>query len=121
LSYLPLLRRLLGASLLGLPILAVIACYSLWLRIEQYGLTAWRVLGAALLVVILAHALALALAVVRRGPIWLASLQMKHYGHVGRASTELLEAIRRGETRLIEPTYKGVKLGARNFEMQRYE
>jgi hypothetical protein len=304
LSYLPLLRRLLDASLLGLPILAVIACYSLWLRIEQYGLTAWRVLGAALLVVILAHALALALAVVRRGPIWLASLQqsnplialaaavllvllqtpllsplelsarnqyqrlldgrvsvenvdlsalkfalgepgqrylarieaqvdkqqvfsaeqigvlrprlqvlrqsdstyaakkqeqklkaryewlgpelagardwfvsngtvgraceeqgcylwavdldsdglaevllwanakdddepqvyaqvadgkwrrigeMRHYGHVGRASTELLEAIRRGETRLIEPTYKGVKLGARNFEMQRYE
>ena len=75
LGYLPLLRRLLNASLLGLPILAAIACYSLWLRIEQYGLTPWRVLGAALLVVIFAHALALAVAVLRRGPDWLSSLQ----------------------------------------------
>lgn len=75
LGYLPLLRRLLNASLLGLPILAAIACYSLWLRIEQYGLTPWRVLGAALLVVIFAHALALAVAVLRRGSDWLSSLQ----------------------------------------------
>ncbi len=75
LNYLPLARRLLSISLLSLPVLALAACYGLWLRINQYGLTPSRVLGSALLLVTLLYALAMAVAVMKQRSGWLANLR----------------------------------------------
>jgi len=74
------LRRLVDACLLCLPVLSGIAGYSIYLRIEQYGLTPWRFFGAVLVLVTFVHALAGLWAVFRQQPVWLGSLRASNPG-----------------------------------------
>ena len=67
------LRVLVDASSLCLPLLAGLAVYALWLRIGQYGLTPDRVVAVGATLVALLHALALMAAVLRRRDGWLAA------------------------------------------------
>lgn len=69
------LKRLVDASLLCLPVLMVLAAWSSWLRVEQYGLTPSRLLALLLVVVMLVHGLAAAWAVLRSRGVWLGSLR----------------------------------------------
>ncbi len=74
-------RWLLGIvdlCLLCLPVLVVLAGYSSWLRIEQYGLTPSRILAMLLVAVMLAHTLAAAWAVVVPQRQWLWSLRISN-------------------------------------------
>lgn len=72
------LTLLVEASLVLLPLLTLLAGYSTWLRIEQYGLSPSR-FGAALLVAIAAcYSLAAVWAVLGRGDIWLARLKLSN-------------------------------------------
>lgn len=69
------LRRLAELALLGLPVLAGLAGYSLYLRIEQYGLTPQRYYAALLVLMAGLYALAFCWAL-RPGQVsWLASLR----------------------------------------------
>ena len=52
------LLRMVDLCLLCLPVLVVLAGYSTWLRIEQYGLTPTRLLAMLLVVVMVLHSLA---------------------------------------------------------------
>lgn len=52
------LQRMIEACLLCLPVLVVLAGYSTWLRIEQYGLTPSRLLAMLLVLIIMIHSLA---------------------------------------------------------------
>ncbi|QLF93824.1 DUF4153 domain-containing protein [Pseudomonas sp. ABC1] len=61
-------------GLLGLPVLAGLAGYALWLRIDQYGLTVERFFAVLITLVCALHALALAIATLRRTQPWLGSL-----------------------------------------------
>ncbi|MBV2134138.1 DUF4153 domain-containing protein [Pseudomonas sp. MAP12] len=69
------LRLMADASLLVLPLLAALAGYALWLRVQQYGLTPSRVLVGLLVVMALLYALAAAGAVLRRAEVWLDGLR----------------------------------------------
>lgn len=69
------LRLLVELSLLCLPVLVVLAGYSTWLRIEQYGLTPQRFMAIPLLLVALLYSLAAVWAVVRRQSVWLGHLR----------------------------------------------
>ncbi|MDD0973598.1 DUF4153 domain-containing protein [Pseudomonas fontis] len=69
------LRRLVEASLLCLPVLAGLAAYSTWLRIDQYGLTPSRALGALLVAVALVYSLAAVWAVLFSRSRWLGALR----------------------------------------------
>ena len=69
------LRVLVDASSLCLPLLAGLAVYALWLRIDQYGLTPDRVVAVGATLVALLHALALMAAVLQRRDGWLAGLR----------------------------------------------
>ncbi|HYQ38475.1 MAG TPA: DUF4153 domain-containing protein [Pseudomonas sp.] len=69
------LRLLAEASLLALPLLAALAGYALWLRVQQYGLTPSRVLVCVLVGMALLYAVAAAGAVLRRGAVWLDGLR----------------------------------------------
>lgn len=72
------LTLLVEASLVLLPLLTVLAGYSSWLRIEQYGLSPSR-FGAALLVGIAAcYSLAAVWAVLGRGDVWLARMRFSN-------------------------------------------
>lgn len=72
------LLRLVELSLLCLPLLAGLATYSSWLRVEQYGLSPQRFLGVLLTLVVGAYALAAAWAVVLRSQPWLNSLRISN-------------------------------------------
>ncbi|AHF69862.1 MULTISPECIES: DUF4153 domain-containing protein [Pseudomonas] len=69
------LKWLINASLLLLPVLAALACYSIWLRIEQYGLSPSRVIGLLLVVIAALYSLAAFIAVLRSGDVWLGNLR----------------------------------------------
>lgn len=69
------LRLMADVSLLVLPLLAALAGYALWLRVQQYGLTPSRVLVGLLVVMALLYALAAAWAVLRREAVWLGGLR----------------------------------------------
>ena len=61
-----------------LPVLVVLAGYSTWLRIEQYGLTPSRILAMVLVLVIFVHAVAALLAVFVSRSTWLGSLRLSN-------------------------------------------
>ncbi|WP_025131007.1 DUF4153 domain-containing protein [Pseudomonas sp. PH1b] len=73
-SYARLLKLLINASLCCLPLLVLMAGYSSWLRIDQYGLTPSRVLAMFLVALALVHSLAALWAVLGRQGAWLARL-----------------------------------------------
>jgi hypothetical protein len=64
-----------NASLLCLPVLTVLAGYSSWLRIEQYGLSPSRFMGMLLVLLAGLHSLAVLYAVLGRQSVWLGSLR----------------------------------------------
>ena len=72
------LLRLVDLCLLCLPVLVVLAGYSTWLRIEQYGLTPSRLLAMLLVGVMFAHSLAVVWAVVVPPGQWLARLRVSN-------------------------------------------
>ncbi|MFK3774350.1 DUF4153 domain-containing protein [Pseudomonas sp. NPDC089406] len=74
-AYPRLLRRLVEACLLCMPVLAGLAAWSSWLRVEQYGLTPSRIFALLLVAVMLVHGLAAAWAVLGRSATWLGSLR----------------------------------------------
>ncbi|MDO7927234.1 DUF4153 domain-containing protein [Pseudomonas sp. KFB-139] len=69
------LNWMINASLLLLPVLAVLAAYSTWLRIEQYGLSPSRVIGLLSVVIAVLYSLAALWAVLRSGADWLGNLR----------------------------------------------
>lgn len=66
---------LINLSLLCLPILAALAAYSTWLRIDQYGLTPQRFSAMTLVILSMFYSLAVAGAVILRHNTWLGSLR----------------------------------------------
>ena len=72
------LVRVVDLCLLCLPVLVVLAGYSTWLRIEQYGLTPSRILAMVLVLVIFIHSVAALLAVFVSRSIWLDSLRVSN-------------------------------------------
>ena len=72
------LLRMVDLCLLCLPVLVVLAGYSTWLRIEQYGLTPTRLLAMLLVAVMVLHSLAAAWAVVLPQHQWLARLRVSN-------------------------------------------
>lgn len=72
------LVRMVGACLLCLPVLVLLAGYSTWLRIEQYGLTPSRLLAMILVLVVFAHSVAAVWAVVVPQRQWLWSLRVSN-------------------------------------------
>ena len=70
--------RMIEASLVLLPLLTVLAGYSTWLRVEQYGLSPSR-FGAVLIVMIAAcYSVAGVWAVLGRRNVWLARLRVSN-------------------------------------------
>ncbi|AKA21791.1 DUF4153 domain-containing protein [Pseudomonas chlororaphis] len=69
------LKVLVNASLCCLPLLVLLAGYSSWLRIDQYGLTPARFLAMLFVVLALVHSLAALWAVLGKQSVWLASLR----------------------------------------------
>ena len=67
--------RVVDLCLLCLPVLVLLAGYSTWLRIAQYGLTPSRVLAILLVAVIFAHCMAAVWAVVVPQRQWLWSVR----------------------------------------------
>ncbi|UXL38839.1 MULTISPECIES: DUF4153 domain-containing protein [Pseudomonas] len=72
------LVRVIDLCLLCLPVLVVLAGYSTWLRIEQYGLTPSRVLAMLLVLVIFVHSMAALWAVLVPQPVWLGRLRLSN-------------------------------------------
>ncbi|MGO1273373.1 MAG: DUF4153 domain-containing protein, partial [Pseudomonas helleri] len=72
------LVRMVDLCLLCLPVLVVLAGYSSWLRIEQYGLTPSRVLAMLLVLVVFAHCVAALWAVFASKSTWLGSLRVSN-------------------------------------------
>ncbi|WP_338001322.1 DUF4153 domain-containing protein [Pseudomonas brassicae] len=69
------LKLLVNISLMCLPVLMLLASYSSWLRIDQYGLTPQRFLALLLVGIALVHSLAALWAARPRQAIWLGSLR----------------------------------------------
>ena len=72
------LVRMVDLCLLCLPVLVVLAGYSSWLRIEQYGLTPSRLLAMLLVLVVFAHSVAAVWAVLASRSVWLGSLRVSN-------------------------------------------
>lgn len=70
------LMRFVEFSLLCLPILAALAFYSSWLRVEQYALSPQRFIALALALLCSLYGLAAVWAVVLRSPAWLSNLRI---------------------------------------------
>lgn len=70
------LTRFIELSLLCLPILAGLAFYSSWLRVEQYALSPQRFIALMLALVCGLYGLAAVWAVALRSPVWLANLRL---------------------------------------------
>lgn len=70
------LMRIIGLSLLCLPILAALAFYSSWLRVEQYALSPQRFIALALAVLCGMYSVAAVWAVVLRSAVWLSHLRV---------------------------------------------
>lgn len=69
--YLPAVRLIVNASILLLPIYAVLALYASGLRISQYGWTPSRVWGVLIIVMTLLTSICYSLAVIDKRPDWL--------------------------------------------------
>lgn len=69
------LRRLVEAAYLFIPIYAGLAWWALYLRVGQYGWTPERVYAAILLGILTLYALGYSAAVVRRHPLWLGHMR----------------------------------------------
>ena len=69
------LRRLVEASLLALPVYAALALYALGLRVVQYGWTVDRFWALLIALAVAGYALGYALAVLRRRGRWLQALE----------------------------------------------
>ncbi|GKX63353.1 DUF4153 domain-containing protein [Pragia fontium] len=72
--YPTLLRMIVNGSLLVLPAYALLALYSVWLRIVQYGWTPFRVWGGLIVLMATAAACCYAFAVIRSHKSWLKPL-----------------------------------------------
>ncbi|MFJ5510892.1 DUF4153 domain-containing protein [Pectobacterium jejuense] len=83
-AYPVVLRGLVSASVMCLPILVGLAGYSSWLRIEQYGLTPFRFQSIFVVAIAMLYSLAMVWAVIRRSGVWLGNL---------RTSNPLLAAV----------------------------
>ncbi|MGI8473539.1 DUF4153 domain-containing protein [Pectobacterium brasiliense] len=83
-AYPAVLRGLVSASVLCLPVLVALAGYSSWLRIEQYGLTPFRFQSIFVVAIAMLYSLAMVWAVIHRSGVWLGSL---------RTSNPLLAAV----------------------------
>ena len=95
------LTRFIELSLLCLPILAGIAFYSSWLRVEQYALSPQRFIALAAALLCGLYGLAAVWAVVLRSPIWLANLRVTNpalallfCGLVVLVNTPILDPVR---------------------------
>ncbi|HIE5094601.1 DUF4153 domain-containing protein [Stenotrophomonas maltophilia] len=75
-----LLRRLVEASLLALPVYAGLALYALGLRVAQYGWTVERVWAVLIALAVAGYAVGYALAVLRRQGRWLQMLEPVNRG-----------------------------------------
>ncbi|AYH07314.1 hypothetical protein C5E22_02595 [Pectobacterium parmentieri] len=73
--YPAILRGLVSASVLCLPVLSALAGYSSWLRIEQYGLTPFRFQSLFVVAIAMLYSLAMLWAVIRRSGAWLGHLR----------------------------------------------
>ena len=72
------LVRMVDLCLLCLPLLVVLAGYSTWLRIDQYGLTPSRLLAMLLVLVVFAHSVAAVWAMFAPQSGWLGSLRVSN-------------------------------------------
>jgi len=72
------LLRMVDVCLLCLPVLVVLAGYSSWLCIEQYGLTPTRILAMLLVLVVFAHSVAAVWAALVPQASWLGSLRISN-------------------------------------------
>lgn len=70
------LTRFIELSLLCLPVLAALAFYSSWLRVEQYALSPQRFIALAAALMCGLYGLAAVWAVVLRKPVWLGNLRV---------------------------------------------
>ena len=70
------LTRFIELSLLCLPVLAALAFYSSWLRVEQYALSPQRFIALAAALLCGLYGLAAVWAVVLRKPVWLGNLRV---------------------------------------------
>lgn len=68
------LHRLIYLSLTLLPIYSLIACYGLWLRVEQYGWSIDRLWASAICLLLACFAVGYSLAVIRYKSNWLQGL-----------------------------------------------
>src|SRR5262249_3622269 len=71
----PALRRLTGAALAALPIVVAIAAYSLWLRVDQYGLSPERVYAIVVRAFGSLFAIGYAAALFRSAGPWLGAIR----------------------------------------------
>jgi hypothetical protein len=69
------LAHLTEVALLVLPVYAVIGVYSVYLRIDQYGVTPNRFFLMVLVIVASCYSFVYALAVLRRTPVWLGAIR----------------------------------------------
>jgi hypothetical protein len=95
------LTHFIELSLLCLPILAALAFYSSWLRVEQYALSPLRFIALALAVLCSLYGLAAVWAVALRSPVWLGNLRVTNpalallfCGLVVLINTPLLDPVR---------------------------
>ncbi len=95
------LTRFIELSLLCLPILAAIAFYSSWLRVERSALSPQRFIALAAALLCGLYGLAAVWAVVLRSPIWLANLRVTNpalallfCGLVVLVNTPILDPVR---------------------------
>ena len=100
------LVRVVDLCLLCLPVLVLLAGYSTWLRIEQYGLTPSRVLAMLLVGVVLAHSVAAVWAVFASTSGWLSRLRVSN-PCIALACVVLLLAIH-------TPWFSPLKISAQN-------
>jgi hypothetical protein len=73
--YTPMLRHWVEASVVALPIVGAITAYSIWLRVDQYGLSPDRVYAIVFCLVTNLFALGYAAAVFRRHAPWMGLLR----------------------------------------------
>jgi len=94
-----LFRGVIGLALLALPVIAALALYAMWLRIDEYGLTVQRFWAAAAVAVLALHSVGYALMQLVPHRNWL--------GHLPRVNVTmalvLLAVIIAGNSPLLDP------------------
>lgn len=74
-NYPSLLKKFSNLSLLMLPILVIIAAYSTWLRIDQYGLTPDRIYSSLIILVGSCYSFSYAFSAIQRNTQWLINIK----------------------------------------------